>query len=114
MRISDWSSDVCSSDLKRAQAAAEIKKDIKLSAGISDHDYDVRIAAISKTLSAGAKVRVIVRLESHRQDRKSVVEGKSESVRVVIGGRRSSKKKTDKTIKTNEQKNMTTTLERMR
>src|SRR3546814_16083768 len=42
----------------------------------------------------------------HRQDRKSVVEGKSVSVRVDLGGRRINKKKKheEKNIKTHEQK----------
>src|SRR3546814_16905111 len=61
MRISDWSSDVCSSDLcTRAPASM--------------------VASASTTAS--------VRVASSPIDRKSVVSGKSVSVRVDLGGRR--------------------------
>src|SRR3546814_18574035 len=70
MRISDWSSDVCSSDLHNARAD--------------------RYAHLRLTRRAGdakpPRVRVLdVR---KRPDRKSVVEGKSVSVSVDLGGRR--------------------------
>src|SRR3546814_16093287 len=66
MRISDWSSDVCSSDL------------------FEDHARSHRIHAIDlrRIGHLAQKVRGITR------DRKSVVSGKSVSVRVDLGGRR--------------------------
>src|SRR3546814_15016992 len=70
MRISDWSSDVCSSDLRRHRVAG--------------HGHRI-----------GARwSRNRVRPLRPRADRKSVVKGKSVSVRVDLGGRRLIKKKT--------------------
>src|SRR3546814_13807903 len=66
--ISDWSSDVCSSDLDRL-------------AGDRDH----RRHGVSPSRSR--------RHAAAQGDRKSVVKGKSVSVRVVLGGRRSIQKK---------------------
>src|SRR3546814_17234318 len=103
MRISDWSSDVCSSDLAAmGRAVAESKRADELrrkaasvgTAGISSEDPE-----------AGEKIAdTVVRLEAKqarmkaanaaiRKDRKSVVEGKSVSVRVDLGGSRSIKTK---------------------
>src|SRR3546814_16070680 len=68
MRISDWSSDVCSSDLSNCG---------------EEHD-DVLWAAGGLSPARQA---------DHASDRKSVVSGKSVSVRVDLGGRRIIKKK---------------------
>src|SRR3546814_17383890 len=70
MRISDWSSDVCSSDLIASRAAARC-----------------RDAAGGNAAGRGwcSTIQGI--------DRKSVVKGKSVSVRVDLGGRRIIKKK---------------------
>src|SRR3546814_17074595 len=87
MRISDWSSDVCSSDL------GEVKKRARFP-GPSPHETgrpDEQQAAINvpshwaymKTLNYPAFFR----------DRTSVVSGKSVSVRVDLGGRRHITKK---------------------
>src|SRR3546814_19243063 len=98
MRISDWSSDVCSSDLDIAAAPfAEGKV-------LSGHD--ARRAQFPDQLSRDEILRRhaghrVVEMEN-KQDRKSVVEGKSVSVRVDIGGRRIIKKKT--TVKIERQK----------
>src|SRR3546814_14662631 len=116
MRISDWSSDVCSSDLKAARrphtragtyakrfAAKEAFSTAVgtgFRAGVFMRDIGVVNApsgAPTLKLTGGA----LVRLESlvpdgYRtlvQDRKSVVQGKSVSVRVDHGGRRRNKKK---------------------
>src|SRR3546814_8622758 len=71
MRISDWSSDVCSSDLIRTahRAIPPRRAQHLLRQGRARH-----------------------RRRAH-QDRKSVVKGKSVSVRVDLGGRRIIKKK---------------------
>src|SRR3546814_7469424 len=63
MRISDWSSDVCSSDLADSQ--------------VDELDADERRDETAKPIDGN--------------DRKSVVKGKSVSVRVDFGGRRSIK-----------------------
>src|SRR3546814_19136442 len=71
MRISDWSSDVCSSDLGKTFAEDRDRMPFGL-------------------FLAFAGVEVLPRFG---RDRKSVVLGKSESVRVDLGGRRIIKKK---------------------
>src|SRR3546814_14454990 len=70
MRISDWSSDVCSSDLWR---------------GALFHRRDLLCEQAPAVLSGY--------LARSRGDRKSVVSGKSVSVRVDLGGRRIINKK---------------------
>src|SRR3546814_17364916 len=86
MRISDWSSDVCSSDLAglspgraegrgHAAAGARAHRDAAGRGGSAD--------------GAPRRRRVSVR----RPDRKSVVEGKSVAVSVDLGGRRIIKNK---------------------
>src|SRR3546814_16105856 len=86
MRISDWSSDVCSSDLRDAARAGR--------------NGCVRARATRRRSRVGRRPRANrggCRGRGRRdgsQDRKSVVEGKSVSVRVDLGGRRIIKKKT--------------------
>src|SRR3546814_16545157 len=85
MRISDWSSDVCSSDLPRHRPA---ERDAEPAA------YD-RCASLSglcedRALGCGG-VEPAGHLPDRRlrkPDRKSVVSGKSVYVRVDVGGRR--------------------------
>src|SRR3546814_17834040 len=84
MRISDWSSDVCSSDLVPRQL------------GIDERALDQMTAA--RGISLPFKAALAVRVAQQREvialgrrgraggDRKSVVEGKSVSVRVDLGG----------------------------
>src|SRR3546814_16114345 len=86
MRISDWSSDVCSSDLDRLDDARGFMA--------GDRGEGVRIGAVdemqirmAKPARDGADTHLV------RVDRKSVVQGKSVSVRVDLGGRRIIKKK---------------------
>src|SRR3546814_11405732 len=87
MRISDWSSDVCSSDLFETRCMGLIGnfsisatprlnrfRDDGLAATIIDMDVP------NDLFAAPAQLR--------QRDRKSVVEGKSVSVRVDLGGRR--------------------------
>src|SRR3546814_17388629 len=71
MRISDWSADVCSSDLDRGGA-------------------EVRLEEQQQCSKPQEPQRLQHALQS-RADRKSVVSGKSVSVRVDLGGRRSIK-----------------------
>src|SRR3546814_18035666 len=93
MRISDWSSDVCSSDLLprwcRPTRTSAMAID-NVTFGIQEQALQVQrrrlelIAAnIANADTPGFQAR----------DRKSVVEGKSVSVRVDLGGRRNIKKK---------------------
>src|SRR3546814_18786783 len=78
MRISDWSSDVCSSDLGQRPG------------GRGRHRMD--------GLPGDERNRDDDRIDRCRpgEDRKSVVEGKRVSVRVDLGGRRIMTKKTQK------------------
>src|SRR3546814_17197393 len=103
MRISDWSSDVCSSDLVFARSAQRGRSTVS-----------TRLPAIPTTCGWGCDhgegpppavpsqagfrpVRGVGR-EARRQqvDRKSVGKGKSVTVRVDLGGRSIIKKKTKK------------------
>src|SRR3546814_12551469 len=112
MRISDWSSDVCSSDLQDRAAHEEQMGQEKRPADaqpvddVSDAEKDKRLRAVvgghqQPELRHG-KVEVALEHRRHgkdRQDRKSGGEGKSVAVGVVLGGRRHINKKTKKTKK---------------
>src|SRR3546814_13666006 len=126
MRISDWSSDVCSSDLlrydfrpghgsavdghlvgareqqgagvlNRAHAAAYGKRHETHLCGAPDYIEDGPTRLMTGGNVKEAQLvrprRVIEARLLHRIDRKSVVEGKSGSVRVDLGGGRIIKKK---------------------
>src|SRR3546814_19261668 len=114
MRISDWSSDVCSSDLVTLPLMLALERLSPLErAAFLLHDvfgqsFD-EIAAVNGRDPAAcrqlaARARAHVRAErprypverAHGQDRKSVVEGKSECVSVDPGGSRIQKKKKKK------------------
>src|SRR3546814_17787415 len=90
LRISDWSSDVCSSDL-RPRAACR--------AGARRLGSGRRRPAHGTVDRGGAARRPCPRPDDdvprrvHTGDRKRVVVGKSVSVRVDLGGRRNIKKK---------------------
>src|SRR3546814_14021509 len=112
MRISDWSSDVCSSDLPQREvqrlridpAAAAL---LLLAQGddqaLGDREHhpdwiepdDTRQRARFRPHQAALRVQGASDLPRDRrgEDRKSGVEGKSVSVLVDIGGRRTLKKK---------------------
>src|SRR3546814_15418269 len=105
MRISDWSSDVCSSDLVVAisdDAAdrrwigalriAESAADAELQAVAALHDQCAEHAGV---LAAPGRMPDHPRLGLLVGDRKSVVEGTSVSVRVDPGGSRIIKQKTN-------------------
>src|SRR3546814_11351148 len=90
MRISDWSSDVCSSDLGRRVAAPRIgdRRD-----RLVDRARYVERDDPRPMLGAGEPFGALrVGDDQRRLDRKSVVAGKSVSVRVDLGGRRIIKK----------------------
>src|SRR3546814_15361956 len=119
MRISDWSSDVCSSDLIRAQrrigqpllrehALVDFRAELAVrplergNAGdlaVDEALADAHALAFGE-LGEGHPVDQPrqrsfdpAALDEADEDRKSVVEGKSVSVRVDLGGRRVIKKK---------------------
>src|SRR3546814_18272589 len=89
MRISDWSSDVCSSDLDgriRLCRDGNVERGNRNDARCDPRSYGQHVE--NRDRSADRR-----ELTSRDQDRKSVVEGKSVSVRVDLGGRRRIKKK---------------------
>src|SRR3546814_20197580 len=106
MRISDWSSDVCSSDL--ADRAPHLRHQpavlgvrVLVGAGhLLGQPLGVQAPAFAVGGGAGLGTEPGDVLELLRdrdlQDRKSVVYGKSVSVRVDLGGRRIIKKKKTK------------------
>src|SRR3546814_19956276 len=110
MRISDWSSDVCSSDLPATASAAVAATKIVIVFSIAalpsiarsdaEHVGEVDPAADGFHMLAGRPVpadRAAIIVGglgcAIRGDRKSVVEGKSGSVSLDFGGRRNIKKK---------------------
>src|SRR3546814_11663265 len=114
MRISDWSSDVCSSDLRHFGDAAGIVGDGTIGVERDDHARerehrgggkgdadDARGLESDNDADADDERRQRGRFkadgEALDQDRKSVVWGKSVSGRVDIGGRRTIKKKNTQT-----------------
>src|SRR3546814_20841379 len=92
MRISDWSSDVCSSDLKgrlsyrwKSKYAGIGPADAARLKGLEEENRRLK-NLLAESMLDNAALKDL--------DRKSVVEGKSVSVRVDLGGRRIIKKKT--------------------
>src|SRR3546814_13168761 len=120
MRISDWSSDVCSSDLAKpllipygrlAGHLPSISAGTVLAGEVPQELLQGRIIVVGATASGlasrysmsmgtvmpGIKIQAHILqglLDKQMIDRKSVVSGKSVSVRVDLGGRRIIKKKT--------------------
>src|SRR3546814_14756293 len=98
MRISDWSSDVCSSDLhqpggkieqiilRRRKPAQPFGRKPPLGLGLAPPGARARTRRIDQHAIDPADEITECR-ELAPGDRKSVVEGKSGSVRVNIGGR---------------------------
>src|SRR3546814_18297731 len=113
MRISDWSSDVCSSDLGAdvgslgEDAAAEAREDRDQRSAEGERDERVDDGAVvtadgetTRTGQIPEEDRDREQSEARHQhtgDRKSVVSGKSVSVRVDTVGGRINKKKNKRT-----------------
>src|SRR3546814_12943008 len=114
MRISDWSSDVCSSDLIAAAIAADPYDRARLAALLDEHRR--RLDTFQEGIQSGLLAAVDAMTPEQREqyaermlrhgppgapprpeDRKSVVWGKSVSVRVDLGGGRRIKKKKNTT-----------------
>src|SRR3546814_13221238 len=103
MRISDWSSDVCSSDLvvdrDQFQPAVGAFEDFADFLGDEGHEVDdlfrgsSELGAQPLVLHTDAHRTGVAMALAHHEDRKSVVSGKSVSVRVDLVGRRIIKKK---------------------
>src|SRR3546814_16772160 len=106
MRISDWSSDVCSSGLRTrtmriglvVDSACDLPKDF-----IERHDIEILPIAVridgTTEVDYRDQAATLAFLDSHiAEDRKSVVKGKSVSVRVDLGGSRTNKKKKKQNI----------------
>src|SRR3546814_14031083 len=105
MRISDWSSDVCSSDLDH-QRKRQVTTNYRRSSAMARttlFDKSRRSSVIRQPVGSRPDIAVnrstwLFQDQPFREcatvplDRKSVVEGKSVSVRVDLGGRRSIKK----------------------
>src|SRR3546814_13231670 len=108
MRISDWSSDVCSSDLDASPEPAggltSISSLIRIVFGLPApaKDRSSWLAMESFLISAwriAVSIFALGRASSFSpKDRKSVVSGQSVSVRVDLGGRRIIKNKNITTI----------------
>src|SRR3546814_15691413 len=94
MRISDWSSDVCSSDLLLAVGVVA-----SLYAGYLAPEFRVTASQLSALINGFATILLFAFIDPQLSvmtddaDRKSVVYGKSVSVRVDLGGRRIIKQK---------------------
>src|SRR3546814_20534896 len=109
MRISDWSSDVCSSDLAEEMARAQAGRsdDPAVAAALAfalkvvEDRGQVGDADVQRLRDAGYGDEQVMEILAHvalniftnYTDRKSVVRGKRVSVRVDLGGRRIIKKK---------------------
>src|SRR3546814_17286536 len=101
MRISDWSSDVSSSDLAKIKLLPLVTFGNAAAAYYPGIDRHFTIQYV-KTTCQNQVLRVIVFIDLQNivaryqglQDRKSVVQGKSVSVRLELGGRRLIKKHT--------------------
>src|SRR3546814_20966549 len=93
MRISDWSSDVCSSDRPRIFLAAA--EHLGVAPPQILHVGDDPVMDMAGARDAGLRTAWINRdgLPWPSDDRKSDVSGKSVSVRVDLGGRRHIKTK---------------------
>src|SRR3546814_20117839 len=108
MRISDWSSYVCSSDLTEVgiMESPDVARAVVERLGLAtDPEFRPKPGLLAKLagteitpeLAANPVEATAEELRKHldvaRSDRKSVVEGKSVSVRVTLGGRGDFKKK---------------------
>src|SRR3546814_14797647 len=88
--ISDWSSDVCSSDLTGLQVVVVVVRDLERPEA---QPLQRRGGGEDVTTGKGNVLDARPEALGDEIDRKSVVQGKSVSVRVDLGGRRIIKKK---------------------
>src|SRR3546814_12404867 len=101
-RISEWSSDVCSTDLAREHRLTGVRlRDVVDQLHHVDGLADAGAAEQADLAALGERAQQIDDLDAGfqqlgRPDRKSVVSGKSVSVRVDLGGRRIINKKNRK------------------
>src|SRR3546814_19904019 len=103
MRISDWSSDVCSSDLEGQVVIAMLVAGDETQSVLTatENGFGKRTSIVEYTRHGrGTKGMIAIQTSARNGkvvgavlDRKSVGEGKSVSVRVDLGGRRNYKKK---------------------
>src|SRR3546814_20951007 len=93
MRISDWSSDVCSSDLVTARAPDAAANYREGRRPPSRHSQSRRRPSLFVGDRRGPRAAGEQVAAREHADRKSVVWGRSVSVGVDLGGRRSIKKK---------------------
>src|SRR3546814_13948670 len=102
MRISDWSSDVCSSDLGiRARiyrldddfTAAAVEQSQLVRSCIRQVDQAVVVKRPAIIDADNDRTAIFGISDARVADRKSAVSGQGVSVRVDLGGRRSIKKK---------------------
>src|SRR3546814_16504896 len=89
MRISDWSSDVCSSDLLGGSADRAVRRRVHPGVAALNHELLTRRELRNDACLAVGGIQG----DDFARDRKSVVQGKSVSVRVDLGGRRIIKQK---------------------
>src|SRR3546814_16170612 len=97
MRISDWSSDVCSSDLQ-PQGFPQRGREIRPPHAGEQRWPQPVLDQLRENPRSHRKADVQPGRGSAAGDRKSVVKGKSVSVRVDLGGRRIIKKKKEQKI----------------
>src|SRR3546814_20470072 len=101
MRISDWSSDVCSSDLGHQLYSGALWAQYRGGGGQRGAAGQPQAWRRGGVAGAGGRSSYFgpARFRAGGKDRKSVVEGKSVSVRVDHGVRRITKKKKIETSK---------------
>src|SRR3546814_16736675 len=92
MRISDWSSDVCSSDLPSLTAQMRALGQVGIGS-VADLSAALQVARASAGTADEAANNIATLLQKIKE-RKSVVEGQSVSVSVDVGGSRLIKQKT--------------------
>src|SRR3546814_12532063 len=102
MRISDWSSDVCSSDLRAERRPRRTRPKLlrtgraNAMSSVRERGRQLEFDHEENGPSCDQRSRLARRLRTraHILDRKSVVEGTGLAVRVELGGRRIIKKTT--------------------
>src|SRR3546814_19114435 len=108
MRISDWSSDVCSSDLRLGGCASRSRPRGSTAFSWRQREKVEGRRPFVHNSSSLKRRGFYEQIPSQSRDRKSVGEGKSVSVRLDVGGRRIIKKNKKKNI-SNQYKSKHTT-----